>query len=622
MHAPHPTTYPTSHSTTRSLTLLRLFALLALVLAAWLPNGATAQTQSTAQTQPPLPASGAQAVPAELAATNVAIITIKGPIDKVTALSVKRRLERAAAAGADTVVIELDTPGGELGAVLDICDSIEQSKIPRVFAWVNSKAYSGGAIVALACKKILVNDTASFGDALPISVSFGMLNTLPEAERQKALVPLLAQVVYSARKNGYDEYLVQAIVSRNVELWLVEDTKTGKRWCVDRLEYQLLFGEAPGAAQPLLTSAKAATPANAAAPIPAPAVPPATPGAFRAASPQLQVLSTKVGDSMKSDIVGRRPIFTAADKGNYKLVDYVCDGNGPIVMKAADMAVLGLATNGTAGPPPTISPAIRTDPDLTASLGAKNIVRLDQRWSETAIGYLTSFPVRALLVVIFLVALFVEMTHPGVMLPGAIAGFALLGLIAPPMLIGMANWIEVLAILVGIILLAIEIFIIPGFGFTGIAGLLLLVGGLIATFIPESSAFPDTPEQQSQTLYGLATFVLALATSGVAMYYISKNFSSLPIASRLILKSPVPEDGDGLLLAMDPEEFEGPKPGDVGIAITPLRPAGRVQIGEQVHDVVAEMGFIEAGASVRVVTVSEFRIVVEPTPMTPPDRIA
>jgi membrane-bound serine protease (ClpP class) len=608
--------HPSVSSTWRSIGI-RLAALLLAALALIVTDPARGQTA-------PAPASGPVAVPADIAATNIAIITIKGPIDKITALSVKRRLQSAARAGADTVVIELDTPGGELGAVLDICDSIDQSKIPRIFAWVNTQAYSGGAIIALACKKIFVSDPASFGDALPISMSFGMLNELPEAERQKALVPLLAQVVYAARKNGYDEYLVQAIVSRNVELWLVEDTRSGKRWCVDRAEYELIFGQAPSPAQPLLTSAKISASTRAAQPAAPPAVAPAPdPNAFRGASPQLQQLSSKIGESMKADIAGRRPIFSPADKGAYRLVDYVCDGNGPIVLKAGDMVVLGLAQNGTLGPPAAVSPAITTDAELSAHLGARNLIRLDQRWSETAIGYLTSLPVRALLVVVFLVALFVEMTHPGVMLPGAIAGFALLGLLAPPMLIGMANWVELLAIIVGIILLAVEIFLIPGFGVAGILGLLLLVGGLVATFIPEASVFPDTPERQSETLYGLATLVLALVTSVVAMYYISKNFGALPIANRLILKSPEPsDDEDGLLLAMDPGDPEGPKVGEVGVAITPLRPAGRVQIGERVVDVVAEMGFIEPGASVRVVSVSEFRVVVEPTPIAPPDRTA
>jgi membrane-bound serine protease (ClpP class) len=51
--------------------------------------------------------------------------------------------------------------------------------------------------------------------------------------------------------------------------------------------------------------------------------------------------------------------------------------------------------------------------------------------------------------------------------------------------------------------------------------------------------------------------------------------------------------------------------GQVGIAITPLRPSGKMQAGDKIIDVVAQMGFIAPGAKVRVVVVTEFRIEVE-----------
>jgi membrane-bound serine protease (ClpP class) len=54
------------------------------------------------------------------------------------------------------------------------------------------------------------------------------------------------------------------------------------------------------------------------------------------------------------------------------------------------------------------------------------------------------------------------------------------------------------------------------------------------------------------------------------------------------------------------------KVGSPGVAITPLRPAGRVQLGDRVIDVVSEIGYIPAGAPVKVVNVTDFRIGVEP----------
>jgi membrane-bound serine protease (ClpP class) len=95
-------------------------------------------------------------VPAERQADKVVAITIEGPIDATTALSVRRRIALAEKGGANAIVIEINSPGGELGAVLEITNAIKASAISNTVAWVNPDAYSGGAIVALACREIVL----------------------------------------------------------------------------------------------------------------------------------------------------------------------------------------------------------------------------------------------------------------------------------------------------------------------------------------------------------------------------------------------------------------------------------------------------------------------------------
>jgi len=82
------------------------------------------------------------AIPAARQAQNLVIITIKGGINSVTARSIERRIRVAEQAGADGIIIDLNTPGGEVGAVLDICRTIRTSSIPNTIAWVNPTAYS------------------------------------------------------------------------------------------------------------------------------------------------------------------------------------------------------------------------------------------------------------------------------------------------------------------------------------------------------------------------------------------------------------------------------------------------------------------------------------------------
>jgi membrane-bound serine protease (ClpP class) len=587
---------------------------------------------SVAHAQPPArPAdtgSAPLAVPAGRQAKNVAIITIRGEIKPgITPASFKRRLADAEASGADAVVVEIDTPGGEVGAVLEICDALKSSSIKNTVAWVHPNAYSGGAIIALACREIVASDPATLGDALPIISSFGMLNSLPEHERQKFVTPLVSEVVDSARRHGYDEYLVQGIVSRGVELWLVEDASTGQRFTIDRAEYGILFdGPAPDS-RPRLVSAQGSRPRGLrnvypeqpVSPGPSPDSPTGTPpsapatepsaspatgpaGAsdrpdtsFRPASPALASMTEDV--SRVQDLSSSRPFLTRADKGHYRVIEYVSDGQGPVVMKHGDLQQYGF-----------IEATIQSDSELQAYFGASTMRRLDQSWSEDFAGVMTTRLVRYVLIAVFLVALFIELTHPGVALPGAIAVLALIGLVAPPLMIGMATWWEIAAILGGLAFIAIEIFVLPGFTVFGVVGLVSLFAGLVGTFVKQEPGhlFPDSPQGGQDLLYGVATVLLSCVSAVVAMYFIGKHFGSLPIINRMVLGDP--DASDELILAMDTSTGVGISPGETGRTVTPLRPSGRAMIGDRMIDVVADVGFIESGVLVRVVEANAFRI--------------
>jgi membrane-bound serine protease (ClpP class) len=218
-----------------------------------------------------------------------------------------------------------------------------------------------------------------------------------------------------------------------------------------------------------------------------------------------------------------------------------------------------------------------------------------------------------LVLMIFLIALFIELTHPGLILPGTVAALALFTLIAPAILNDMASWWMVAAILAGLVCLGLEAFVIPGFGVFGVVGILLLFGGLVGTFVGgPGGLFPDSPEGKSNLLYGAATVLISASTSAVAMYFIAKHFGSLPFVNRLVLKEEHGSFDEGLLAAMEPASTGPVRPGAIGIALTPLRPAGRVQIGDKIVDVVSDLGFVPPGGSVRVLTVDHFRVTVEP----------
>jgi membrane-bound serine protease (ClpP class) len=571
---------------------------------------------------------GQSSVPGWRQADRVAIITIEGAIDQTTARSVRRRITQAEQGGFDAMVFEINSPGGGVGAVLEITGAIKGSSIANTIAWVNTDAYSGGAIIALACSEIVSSSPGSMGDAFPVVQTINQeqqrsgLRGLTPDERTKILPVLLADVTDSARRHGYDEYLVQAIVIDGIELWLVENTQSGARWAINANEFRSLFGEDPPRGKPMLAQVTGGRPT---APAPdenegsdgserAPADSAADPNAepskeFQPASDALRDVAEefaspeRIGE-LAFDLPTNRPDFSAADADEYRLVAYINDGSAPIVMREDQLELLGFSSG-----------IINTDEELRAFLGADTMIRQGESWSEKLVRFLNSTAVRGFLIVVFLVALFVEMLAPGIGLGGGIAVTALALLLAPPMLIGMAGWWELIAIGVGIICLMLEAFVLPGFGLFGIVGLVGLFGGLLGTFIPSGGSFA-APSTQQDLLTGATTMLLALVTTCIVCWLIVKNMTSIPILDRLVLSGSTgvaaDPSGDSVLSAINPDIDAPVRIGDTGTTTTPLRPSGQADIDGEILSVYAAIGYIEAGTPVRVTGVSALRIEVSP----------
>jgi hypothetical protein len=419
------------------------------------------------------------------------------------------------------------------------------------------------------------------------------MQSMGETERQKILAPFLSEVINSARKGGYDEKLVQGFVSLGVELWLVEDTRTGAQYFVDETEWRVLFDGDPPRVSPRFGSG-ATGGVNTRSGTQAPA-----PGASTAVKGLSPETASAVEQNLETQTL--RPQFSPADAGQFRLIEYTTDGTTLLVLKPEDLERYGLSSG-----------VVRTDADLKAFFGAKELIQLDQSWSEHLVAYLSNPWLKGALVAIFLIAMFTEMIAPGVGLPGAIAGVALLALLAPPLLIGAAGWWTVAAVFAGIALLAVELFIIPGTTVFGIVGVIALLAGLVGSFVnPGSGAVGD------QVVHGIAITLLACFVAGVGMYFVGRIYGSIPVLNRLVLtnSNERSDESAGMLGAMTRETDLDPnasvRKGDVGIATTPLRPAGTAEFGDALIDVVCETGFAAVGSAVRVVSVTRYRVVVE-----------
>src|SRR5687768_14123583 len=144
--------------------ILPILALAALVLTL-APSAAVAQAAS----RPVDPA------PVNRAPGAAVVVTIDGPVDDYTRDRLFKRFEEARALGADTVILRVDTYGGLVTAGLDISRFLKRQDDLRVIAYVDDKAISAGAMIALAADEIVMKPGATIGNAAPIAVSGGGL---------------------------------------------------------------------------------------------------------------------------------------------------------------------------------------------------------------------------------------------------------------------------------------------------------------------------------------------------------------------------------------------------------------------------------------------------------------
>jgi membrane-bound serine protease (ClpP class) len=175
----------------------------------------------------------------EKAHEKVYVIKLSGEVDDIMRHSLERRVAIAVHGGADLIVYDIDTYGGLLTSCLEMTRLTRDSRIPIV-AWVHPKAYSAGAILALACSQIVVTSNASFGDCAPIVPG----DTIPATERAKANSPVLQDIEASSKKNGFDRNTAWAMVEVEREVDELHNAVTGEvRYTADDADKAKLLNE-------------------------------------------------------------------------------------------------------------------------------------------------------------------------------------------------------------------------------------------------------------------------------------------------------------------------------------------------------------------------------------------
>ena len=406
-------------------------------------------------------------------------IPVSGVVENGLAPYVARSIREAEAAGAAAVFLDIDTPGGRIDAAERIADAVRAARIP-VYGFVNPRAYSAGALIAISSSGIYMRPGAVIGAATPVD---------GEGTRasEKMVSAMRAEFRAMAEQRGLDPKLAEAMVDENVEI----------------------------------------------------------PGVVKKG--QLLTLSTNEAVRLK---------FAKA--------------------VVADEAALLRAI----GHP-----------------GAQ-VVTPEPNWAEGIVRFLTNPLVAPLLLSMGILGLVFEI-KTGAFGIGGMLSLVSLGLFfGSSFILGLAGWEEVLLLGLGAIALAVEVFVLPGFGVAGVLGALAIVASMVLAMMGAHPTAGDTA--QALAVLGASVFItLAVIYAWLRHLPNSGRFSGL------LLRGAV-HKSQGFVSAPS----RGDLIGQDGVAVTDLRPSGTARVGGERLDVVTEGEYVPQGSRVQVVQSDGYRHVV------------
>jgi membrane-bound serine protease (ClpP class) len=216
---------------------------------------------------------------------------------------------------------------------------------------------------------------------------------------------------------------------------------------------------------------------------------------------------------------------------------------------------------------------------------------------DKIIGFLINPVVSGILIILIIGGIYFELQAPGIGFASVIAVIAALMYFAPLYLEGLADHWEILIFIVGIILIAIEIFAIPGFGVAGITGIVFVVTGLTLSLI-NNVGFDFSPVNFNKVLSSLFLVIISIFVSIVSSYFITKSlFSHNRLFGSLALETVASAEEGYSASDSRYREMVGKK----GTAHSILRPVGKVMIDGEMYDATAITGYIEKGQEIEVV---------------------
>jgi len=292
-----------------------------------------------------------------------------------------------------------------------------------------------------------------------------------------------------------------------------------------------------------------------------------------------------------------------AEPGRYQVLERRKEAGQVLTVTSDDVVNLGLGQ------------VVEDHDELQGLYGlrGKSIREDGPTWVDSLVTTLTDPFVSWMLLFVGLFMLVVELKLPGIGLPAITSALAFLLFFWSHYLSGTADQLEIILFLVGLICLALELFVFPGFGVFGMSGVLLILVSIVMA--SHTFVWPTQEYEYREMGLTLLQVTVAMTAVGVGAVVLARFFPSIPLFNRLILK-PEPwiggEDAGGVAKSSaagyDSLLF---LIGETGRTTTVLRPSGRARFGEMLVDVTSAGFFIEADSLVEVLEVQGSRVVVK-----------
>ncbi len=215
--------------------------------------------------------------------------------------------------------------------------------------------------------------------------------------------------------------------------------------------------------------------------------------------------------------------------------------------------------------------------------------------SDKIIDFFLNPFISGILILMILGGLYFEVQAPGLGLPGLLALIGLILYLVPYYMNGLAeNW-EIIVFFVGLVLIAMEIFVIPGFGVAGVVGIIFTVSSLILMML-NNDAFDFEFVRMNDIIFAALAAMSGLIGATALLFFGSATLMNSKAFQRMALTD-TQQSSKGYNANVNKEPMAGKK----GTAFTVLRPSGRVMIDDQLYDAFARGGYIERGTMIEVI---------------------